>query len=156
MMTSKYIGFFLKEISAWQKTLGVVDTVLPNVLLPHLYVIITVIVAIIVITACEQVIGLWMEVQRTWSYLESIFIGSEDIRKQLPEDSDRRDIVFLKTLLHVGQENYQPDNRFDRIDKEFKGMMTEAKKEKNVIRATGVGCLVFTSTINITSDFGRY
>ena len=28
--------------------------------------------------------------------------------------------------------------RFDRIDKEFKGLMTEAKKEKNVIRATGV------------------
>ena len=82
---------------------------------------------------------LWMEVQRTWSYLESIFIGSEDIRKQLPEDSDRRDIVFLKTLLHVGQRDYQLDNRFDRIDKEFKGMMTEAKKEKNVIRATGVG-----------------
>ena len=52
MMTSKYIGFFLKEISAWQKTLGVVDTVLPNVLLPHLSVIITVIVAIIMITAC--------------------------------------------------------------------------------------------------------
>ena len=96
MMTSKYIGFFLKEISAWQKTLGVVDTVLPNVLLSHLSVIITVIVAIIVITACEQVIVLWMEVQRTWSYLESIFIGSEDIRKQLPEGADRRDIVFLK------------------------------------------------------------
>ena len=56
----------------------------------------------------------------------------------------------------VGQENYRPDNRFDRIDKEFKGMMTEAKKEKNVIRATGVGILVFTSTIKITSDFGRY
>ena len=37
----------------------------------------------------DQVIVLWMEVQRTWSYLESIFIGSEDIRKQLPEDSDR-------------------------------------------------------------------
>ena len=127
-----------------------------NVLLPHLSVIITVIVAIIVITACEQVIVLWMEVQRTWSYLESIFIGSEDIRKQLPEDSDRQDIVFLKTLLHVGQKNYQADNRFDRIDKEFKGMMTEAKKEKNVIRATGVGILVHTTTIKITSDFGRY
>ena len=88
MMTSKYIGFFLKEISAWQKTLGVVD----------------------------QVIVLWMEVQRTWSYLESIFIGSEDIRNQLPEDSDR----------------------FDRIDQEFKGLMMQAKQEKNVIRATGV------------------
>ena len=32
-------------------------------------------------------------------------------------------------------------NRFDRIDKEFKGLMTEAKKEKNVIRATGVANL---------------
>ena len=31
--------------------------------------------------------------------------------------------------------------RFDRIDKEFKGLMTEAKKEKNVIRATGVANL---------------
>jgi dynein heavy chain len=91
MMTSKYIGFFLKEISTWQRTLGVVD----------------------------QVIVLWMEVQRTWSYLESIFIGSEDIRNQLPEDSDR----------------------FDRIDQEFKGLMMEAKKEKNVIRATGVSGL---------------
>ena len=91
MMTSKYIGFFLKEISAWQKTLCVVD----------------------------QVISLWMDVQRTWSYLESIFIGSEDIRAQLPEDSDR----------------------FDRIDTEFKGLMTEAAKEKNVIRATGVAGL---------------
>ena len=87
MMTSKYIGFFLKEISAWQKTLCVVD----------------------------QVISFWMDVQRTWSYLESIFIGSEDIRKQLPEDSDR----------------------FDRIDGEFKGLMRTAETEKNVIRATG-------------------
>ena len=33
MMTSKYIGFFLKEISAWQKTLGVVDTVICIILL---------------------------------------------------------------------------------------------------------------------------
>ena len=56
MMTSKFIGYFLKEISAWQKTLCLVD----------------------------QVITTWFDVQRTWSYLESIFIGSEDIRKQLP------------------------------------------------------------------------
>ena len=56
----------------------------------------------------------------------------------------------------MAQRDYQLDNRFDRIDKEFKGMMTEAKKEKNVIRATGVGILVSTSTIKISSDFGRY
>ena len=41
MMTSKFIGYFLKEISAWQKTLCLVD---------------------------------WFDVQRTWSYLDSIFI----------------------------------------------------------------------------------
>ena len=85
MMTSKFIGHFLEEISGWQKTLCTVDTV----------------------------ITLWMDVQRTWSFnhllfkqlsdisasltyqfvfrshLESIFIGSEDIRKQLPVDSVR-------------------------------------------------------------------
>ena len=30
-----------------------------------------------------------MAVQRTWLHLESIFIGSEDIRRQLPEDTER-------------------------------------------------------------------
>ena len=39
MMTSKFIGHFLEEISGWQKTLCTVDTV----------------------------ITLWMDVQRTWS-----------------------------------------------------------------------------------------
>ena len=33
------------------------------------------------------------EVQRTWSHLESIFIGSDDIRQQLPEDSARFDSI---------------------------------------------------------------
>ena len=65
MMTSKYISFFLEEISTWQKKLSVVD----------------------------QVISLWFDVQRTWSHLESIFIGSEDIRKQLPVDSQRFDEI---------------------------------------------------------------
>ena len=40
MMTSKFIGHFLEEISGWQKTLCTVDTV----------------------------ITLWMDVQRTWSF----------------------------------------------------------------------------------------
>ena len=39
----------------------------------------------------KQVITLWFDVQRTWSHLESIFIGSEDIRPQLPVDSERFD-----------------------------------------------------------------
>ena len=63
MMTSKYIGYFQEEVSTWQKKLATADSV----------------------------ITIWFEVQRTWSYLESIFIGSADIRAQLPEDSKRFD-----------------------------------------------------------------
>ncbi|XP_008933470.1 PREDICTED: dynein heavy chain 9, axonemal-like, partial [Merops nubicus] len=57
LMTSKCIAFFLEEVSAWQKKLSTTDSI----------------------------ISLWFEVQRTWSHLESIFIGSEDIRAQLPK-----------------------------------------------------------------------
>lgn len=57
LMTSKYIAFFLEEVSIWQRKLSTTDSV----------------------------ISLWFEVQHTWSHLESIFIGSEDIRAQLPE-----------------------------------------------------------------------
>ena len=64
-MTSKYIAHFLTEVSSWQKKLS----------------------------TCDSVISIWMEVQRAWSHLESIFIGSDDIRAQLPEDSQRFDGV---------------------------------------------------------------
>lgn len=57
LMTSKYIAHFLDEVSSWQSKLSVTDTV----------------------------ISIWFEVQRTWTHLESIFIGSEDIRSQMPE-----------------------------------------------------------------------
>lgn len=57
LMSSKYIAFFLEEVSAWQRKLSTADSV----------------------------ISLWFEVQRMWSHLESIFIGSEDIRAQLPQ-----------------------------------------------------------------------
>ena len=91
MMTSKYIGYFLEEISTWQKCLSMVD----------------------------QVITLWMDVQRTWSHLESIFIGSEDIRNQLPTDSER----------------------FDKINTEFQSLMAEMAKTPNVVKATNVPAL---------------
>lgn len=57
LMMSKYIAFFLEEVSAWQKKLSIADAV----------------------------ISIWFDVQRTWSHLESIFIGSDDIRAQLPQ-----------------------------------------------------------------------
>ena len=88
MMTSKYIAFFLTEMSAWQKTLGMVDAVMAG----------------------------WMEVQRAWAHLQSIFLGSEDIRIQLPKDTER----------------------FDEIDKEFKILMRGMAKTPNVVIATKV------------------
>lgn len=68
LMMSKYLSHFLKEVTSWQQKLSTADSV----------------------------ISIWFEVQRTWSHLESIFIGSEDIRAQLPEDSKRFDDIDLE------------------------------------------------------------
>ena len=68
LMMSKYLSHFLKEVTSWQQKLSTADSV----------------------------ISVWFEVQRTWSHLESIFIGSEDIRAQLPEASRRFDGVDLQ------------------------------------------------------------
>ncbi|ORY39399.1 hypothetical protein BCR33DRAFT_720231 [Rhizoclosmatium globosum] len=73
------------QISKWQNTLSTVDSV------------------------CT----LWLEVQQTWSHLENIFMGSEDIRAQLPEDS----------------------KRFDGIDSKYKELMQEACKTPNAVEA---------------------
>uniref|UniRef100_H2Y9A0 Dynein axonemal heavy chain 11 n=1 Tax=Ciona savignyi TaxID=51511 RepID=H2Y9A0_CIOSA len=86
MLTSKFVEYFREEVTLWQKKLVTADTV----------------------------IQAWLEVQRTWSHLESIFIGSEDIRSQLPAD----------TL------------RFATIDQDFKELMGESERVKNVIEST--------------------
>ncbi|TMS22374.1 hypothetical protein E3U43_012639 [Larimichthys crocea] len=86
LMTSKYIAHFLDEVSSWQSKLSVADSV----------------------------ISIWFEVQRTWTHLESIFIGSEDIRSQLPEDS----------------------RRFEGIDADFKELANAAHQTPNVVEAT--------------------
>ncbi|XP_059524579.1 dynein axonemal heavy chain 9 [Myotis daubentonii] len=86
LMMSKYIAFFLEEVSGWQKKLSTADAV----------------------------ISTWFDVQRTWSHLESIFIGSEDIRAQLPQDSER----------------------FEGIDMDFKELAYDAQKTPNVVEAT--------------------
>ncbi|RKO94585.1 dynein heavy chain and region D6 of dynein motor-domain-containing protein [Blyttiomyces helicus] len=85
MMTSKYVAHFESQITKWQNVLSTVDSV----------------------------ITLWLEVQQTWSHLENIFMGSEDIRAQLPEDS----------------------KRFDGIDASYKELMGEASKTPNCVDA---------------------
>ncbi|XP_040604816.1 dynein heavy chain 9, axonemal isoform X6 [Mesocricetus auratus] len=86
LMMSKYVAFFLEEVSSWQKKLSTADSV----------------------------ISVWFEVQRTWSHLESIFMGSEDIRSQLPQDS----------------------KRFESIDSDFRNLVYDAQKTPNVVEAT--------------------
>jgi len=70
MLDSKYVVYFLDEVMDWQQKLNNADAA----------------------------INAWFRVQRAWMHLESIFIGSEDIRSQLPEES----------------------KRFEKIDKDFK------------------------------------
>lgn len=86
MLSSKYISHFLNEVTKWQLTL----------------------------TNADQVISSWLEVQRKWMYLESIFIGSEDIRNQLPLEA----------------------KRFEEVDKNFKMLLSEIVVNLNVIKAT--------------------
>ncbi len=59
MKASKFFVVFEKEITYWEKTLS------------HI----------------SETVEIILQVQRSWMYLENIFIGSEDIRKQLPQES---------------------------------------------------------------------
>lgn len=46
----------------------------------------------------------WLQVQRNWMYLENIFVGSEDIRKQLPQESlmfDGVNQVFMQSMAQL-------------------------------------------------------
>ncbi|ELK12575.1 Dynein heavy chain 11, axonemal [Pteropus alecto] len=65
LLQSKYVEYFMEQVLSWQNQLNVADSV----------------------------IFTWMEVQRTWSHLESIFVCSEDIRIQLVKDARRFDKV---------------------------------------------------------------
>lgn len=86
MLSSKYVTYFLDEVTKWQ----------------------------VLLSTADQVITSWLEVQRKWMYLESIFIGSEDIRNQLPHEA----------------------KRFEEVDKSFKALLGDMMQNLNVIQAT--------------------
>ncbi|XP_049749389.1 dynein axonemal heavy chain 11 isoform X2 [Elephas maximus indicus] len=86
LLQSKYVEYFIEQVLSWQNKLNIADSI----------------------------IFIWMEVQRTWAHLESIFVCSEDIRIQLVKDA----------------------RRFDGINAEFKELMFNTAKIKNVLEAT--------------------
>eukprot|EP00163_Fabomonas_tropica_P016273 TRINITY_DN2925_c0_g1_i1.p1 TRINITY_DN2925_c0_g1~~TRINITY_DN2925_c0_g1_i1.p1 ORF type:complete len:4072 (-),score=1488.94 TRINITY_DN2925_c0_g1_i1:296-12511(-) len=61
MMGSKYLSTFEEEVVGWRKGL----------------------------IGVERVMTIWGEIQRTWAYLVTLFIGSEEVKRDLPEDSKR-------------------------------------------------------------------
>ncbi|KAJ3172703.1 Dynein heavy chain 2, axonemal, partial [Geranomyces variabilis] len=61
-----------------------------------------------------EVIEMLLQVQRQWMYLENIFVGAEDIRKQLPKES----------------------SVFDTVNNAWKAIMSRMIEDKNVLKAT--------------------
>jgi dynein heavy chain len=79
----KFVEFFREQVSYWLSALGEVETTLKLVLI----------------------------VERQWESLESIFLGSADIRAQLPDDT----------------------KRFETVDLEFKEQMKDIQSKPSVL-----------------------
>jgi len=107
MSSSKYIPVFQSEVNAWLSKLG----------------------------AVESVTTIWGTIQQKWVQLESIFIGSDDIRAQLPEDSKRFDIIDQDFKELQGESQHIPNtveacNREDVFEKleKMEGMLDLCQK----------------------------
>jgi dynein heavy chain len=81
----KFVAFFKERVNKWQLTLGNIESTLKE----------------------------WSGVSKTWASLEAIFLGSADIRAQMPEDTAR----------------------FESIDHDFKEMMLSAVLDPGVVSA---------------------
>ncbi|KAH8058729.1 hypothetical protein JL722_5961 [Aureococcus anophagefferens] len=92
MMASRYIAQFEKEVASWQ-------------------------VALVTISDVYTTIN---EIQRTWSYLEPLFIHSDEVKRELPVDAER----------------------FAGIDVEIKDVLTSAWEVKNIKEACNVDGLL--------------
>ena len=65
MAGSRFVSSFVTQVSEWEKKLNLVT----------------------------EAMDVWYVVQTKWQYLEGIFVGSEDIRQQLPEEAKRFGLV---------------------------------------------------------------
>jgi dynein heavy chain len=84
MSRNRFKAFFEKEIENWKNDLNAINDVSVSLI----------------------------EVQNTWCFLESLFIGSDEIKKELPKDTER----------------------FIQIDKEVKEILKKGSATKNVLK----------------------
>jgi dynein heavy chain len=82
---SRFVGEYAGDVARWDKALNHIN----------------------------ECLDVWMATQRKWQYLESIFVGAEDIRLQLPEEA----------------------KKFDAIDKQFIQIMKATEKERAIVAA---------------------
>jgi len=61
MAASRFVGQFQESVLNWQRELATV----------------------------AEVLRILSEIQRTWAYLEDLFIGSDEVKRELPEDAER-------------------------------------------------------------------
>ncbi|KAJ3024564.1 UNVERIFIED_CONTAM: Dynein heavy chain 2, axonemal [Siphonaria sp. JEL0065] len=92
MKASKFFLAFEAQVDHWERTLS------------------------LIIEAIEVL----LQVQRQWMYLENIFVGADDIRKQLPKES----------------------TVFDGVNLNYKAIMAKIVQDKNARRATHVDGLI--------------
>ncbi len=84
MLLSKFVAFFEKTFEIWKQDLGSV----------------------------YDVVQLLSDVQKTWSFLENLFIHSEEVKKELPEISQQ----------------------FVSIDKNMREIMQKGGEVKNILK----------------------
>ncbi|KAI0984910.1 hypothetical protein GJ496_004664 [Pomphorhynchus laevis] len=84
MATSKYADYFANDLQYWQTQLAAVDQVLRKLI----------------------------DVQKTWSYLETIFMGTQDIRAKLPKET----------------------RQFHILDSDFKNICKSNMEDLNIVR----------------------
>ncbi|KAL8020331.1 putative AAA+ ATPase domain, dynein heavy chain region D6 P-loop domain-containing protein [Plasmopara halstedii] len=79
MASSRFITNFAEQIRKWEKRLGVMN----------------------------ECLDIWFIVQRKWMYLESIFVGADDIRQQLPDEARKFDVIdnAWKTIMAATYKN---------------------------------------------------
>ena len=70
MLLSKYVGYFEKTVEAWKQDLG----------------------------SIYDVVQLLIEVQKSWSFLENLFIGSQEVQRELPNESKQFEQINVDML----------------------------------------------------------